>query len=42
MIYLIVAYTLIATVLSAYGMRVWSQLRNAEAEIRCRALLDDN
>ncbi len=34
MSYLIVAYTLIAFVLSGYGLSVWRLIRRSEAEIR--------
>ena len=34
MIYLIVAYVLIAVVLSGYGVSIWQRIRTAEAEAR--------
>lgn len=34
MTYLIVAYTLIAFVLSGYGVSIWRRIASAEAEVR--------
>lgn len=36
MISLIIAYSLIAAVLSGYGINVWAKTRKAEAEIHCQ------
>ncbi len=36
MIYLIIAYSLIAAVLSGYGISVWAKTHQAEAEIQCQ------